>query len=53
MAQVTKTTTIGELLTLGFQRCSNFNGCWYALFRLSIFSNGVFGRGCYGSWIKS
>ena len=48
--QISKEMLIGELLQVDEEYGSDFNGRWNALHRMPVFSDGVSGRGCYGSW---
>ena len=50
MAKVTKSMLIGELLTVDPKYCTNPDAGRNALPWMPVFSDGISGRGSYGSW---
>lgn len=47
--QINKDMLIGELVVYGRADPTDADGRWHALLRMSIFPDGVSGRGLYGT----
>ena len=48
--KVSKDMIIADLLQIDPNIASNSDACWYALYRMSVFTGGISGRGGYGAW---